>query len=125
MNNETIYMITEATYEATVNERVLLYSFIRQLAFQTKRAETMEDFFHLKKAAAIYGQQAKKLFETWDIPGCYMVYGDPGDLDGIKNLELLDYGKDDFGEDMEAEEGELSSKCNTLLGKNFFRRAPP
>jgi hypothetical protein len=106
MNNETIYMITEETYEATVNERVLLYSFIRQLAFQMKRAETMEDFLHLKEAAAIYGQQAETLFETWDIPGRYMVYGDPGDLDGIKNLELLDYGEDDFGEDTEAEEDE-------------------
>jgi broad specificity polyphosphatase/5'/3'-nucleotidase SurE len=106
MNNETIYMITEETYEATVNERVLLYSFIRQLAFQMKRAETMEDFLHLKEAAAIYGQQAEKLFETWDIPGRYMVYGDPGDLDGIKNLELLDYGEDDFDEGMEAEEDE-------------------
>jgi broad specificity polyphosphatase/5'/3'-nucleotidase SurE len=106
MNNETIYMITEETYEATVNERVLLYSFIRQLAFQMKRAETMEDFLHLKEAAAIYGQQAEKLFETWDIPGRYMVYGDPGDLDGVKNLELLDYGEDDFGEDVEADEDE-------------------
>ena len=42
-----------------------------------------EDFFHLKEAAAIFGGQAEELFETWDIPGRYLVYGDPGDLDGI------------------------------------------
>lgn len=106
MNNENIYTITEETYEATVNERILLYSFIRQLAFQMKRAETLEDFFHLKEAAAIYGEQAEKLFETWDIPGRYVVYGDPGDLDGIKELELLDYGEDDPGVDMEDPEDE-------------------
>ena len=105
MNKEKIYMITEETYEATVNERILLYGMIRQMAFLTKRAETLEDFFHLKEAAAIFGSQAEELFETWDIPGRYVVYGDPGDLDGIKELELLDYGEDDPGEDQEAEEG--------------------
>lgn len=105
MNNENIYMISEDVYEATVNERILLYGFIRQLAFQIKRAETMEDFFHLKEAAALYGGQAEKLFETWDIPGRYVVYGNPGDLDGIKALELLDYGEDDPGEGQEDEEG--------------------
>lgn len=105
MNNENIYMISEKVYEATVNERILLYGFIRQLAFQIKRAETMEDFFHLKEAAALYGGQAEKLFETWDIPGRYVVYGNPGDLDGIKALELLDYGEDDPGEGQEDEEG--------------------
>ena len=101
MSKENIYTITEETYEATVNERILLYGFIRQLAFQMKRAETMEDFFHLKEAAAIFGSQAEELFETWDIPGRYVVYGDPGDLDGIKELELLDYGEDEPGEDTE------------------------
>ena len=105
MNNENIYMISEEVYEATVNERILLYGFIRQLAFLMKRAETMEDFFHLKEAAALYGGQAEKLFETWDIPGRYVVYGNPGDLDGIKELELLDYGEDDPGEGQEDEEG--------------------
>ena len=100
-----IYMIAEDTYEDTVHERILLYSFVRQLAHLTKKAETMEDFFHLKEAAAIYGAQAEGLFETWDIPGRYVVYGDPGDLDGIKELELLDYGEDDPREDQEDEEG--------------------
>ena len=105
MNKENIYMITEETYEATVIERVLLYGMIRQLTFQMKRAENLEDFFHLKEAAAIFGTQAEALFETWDIPGRYVVYGDPGDLDGIKELELLDYGEDDPDEDQEDEEG--------------------
>ena len=104
MNKENIYMITEETYEATVNERILLYGMIRQMAFLTKRAETMEDFFHLKETAAIFGSQAEELFETWDIPGRYVVYGDPGHLDGIKELELLDYGGDDPDEDVEDEE---------------------
>ena len=101
-----IYMIAEDTYEDTVHERILLYSFIRQMAFLTKRAETMEDFFHLKEAAATYGSQAEAMFETWDIPGRYVVYGDPGDLDGIKELELLDYGDNEPDEDTEDAEDE-------------------
>ena len=101
MNKENICMITEETYEATVNARILLYGMIRQLAFQMKRAETLEDFFRLKEVAAIFGGQAEELFETWDIPGRYLVYGDPGDLDGIKELELLDYGEDGPDEDTE------------------------
>ena len=105
MSKENIYTITEETYEATVNERILLYGMIRQMAFLTKRAETLEDFFHLKEAVAIFGGQAEELFETWDIPGRYLVYGNPSDLDGIKELELLDYGEDDPGEDPEDEEG--------------------
>ena len=104
MSKENIYMITEESYEATVNERVLLYGFIRQMAFLMKRADTLEDFFHLKEAAAIFGSQAEELFETWDIPGRYVVYGDPGDLDGIKEMELLDYGGNDLAEDMEDDE---------------------
>ena len=105
MNKENIYMITEEIYEATVNERILLYGMIRQLSSQMKRAETLEDFFRLKEAAAIFGTQAEALFETWDIPGRYVVYGDPDDLGGIKELELLDYGEDDPGEDQKDEEG--------------------
>ena len=125
MNKEKIYMITEETYEATVNERILLYGFIRQMAFLMKRAETMEDFFHLKEAAAIFGAQAEALFETWDIPGGYLVYGDPDDLDGIKELELLDYGEDDPGEDMEdakdTEDGPEPDSDIFLISGGSFR----
>lgn len=108
MNNENIYMIAEETYEATADERVLLYAMIHQLAFQTKRAETMEDFVRLKEAAAIFDEQTEELFEAWNIPARYVVYGDSGDLDGIKEMELLDYGEDDPDEntgDQEDEEG--------------------
>ncbi len=48
MNKENVYMITEENYEVTVNECILLYGMIRQLTFQMKRAESLEDFFHLE-----------------------------------------------------------------------------
>ena len=112
MNNENICMITEENYEVTVNERLFLYGMIRQFAFLTKRSETTEDFFRLKEAAAIFGAQAEELFDSWDIPGRYMVCGDSDDLDGIKKRELLDYGDDAPGEDVGDQADEE--------GKSFF-----
>ena len=77
----------------------LLYTAISQLAFLAKHMKTAEDYIHLKRAAAAYGDKAEELFASWDIPGRYLVYGDPGDLDALREKELLDYGEDD-GDDL-------------------------
>ena len=99
---DNIYMIGAASYEDTVEQRLTLYSYIRQLAFLAKNMETAEDYIHLKRAAAAYGDKAEKLFASWDIPGRYLVYGAPGDLDALREKELLDYGEDDpCGDDVE------------------------
>lgn len=100
---DNIYLIGAASYEDTVEQRLTLYSYIRQLAFLAKHMKTAEDYIHLKRAAAAYGDKAEELFASWDIPGRYLVYGDPGDLDALREKELLDYGEDDLcGEDGEA-----------------------
>ena len=89
---DNIYLIGAASYEDTVEQRLTLYSYIRQLAFLAKHMKTAEDYIHLKRAAAAYG-------DSWDIPGRYLVYGDPGDLDALREKELLDYGEND-GDDL-------------------------
>ena len=96
---DNIYLIGAASYEDTVEQRLTLYSYIRQLAFLAKHMKTAEDYIHLKRAAAAYGDKAEELFASWDIPGRYLVYGDPGDLDARREKELLDYGEDD-GDDL-------------------------
>ena len=96
---DNIYRIGAASYEDTVEQRLTLYSYIRQLAFLAKHMKTAEDYIHLKRAAAAYGDKAEELFASWDIPGRYLVYGDPGDLDALREKELLDYGEDD-GDDL-------------------------
>ena len=96
---DNIYLIGAASYEDTVEQRLTLYSYIRQLAFLAKHMKTAEDYIHLKRAAAAYGDKAEELFASWDIPGRYLVYGDPGDLDALREKERLDYGEDD-GDDL-------------------------
>ena len=96
---DNIYLIGATSYEDTVEQRLTLYSYIRQLAFLAKHMKTAEDYIHLKRAAAAYGDKAEELFASWDIPGRYLVYGDPGDLDALREKELLDYGEDD-GDDL-------------------------
>ena len=96
---DNIYLIGAASYEDTVEQRLTLYNYIRQLAFLAKHMKTAEDYIHLKRAAAAYGDKAEELFASWDIPGRYLVYGDPGDLDALREKELLDYGEDD-GDDL-------------------------
>lgn len=96
---DNIYLIGAASYEDTVEQRLTLYSYIRQLAFLAKHMKTAEDYIHLKRAAAAYGDKAEELFASWDIPGRYLVYGDPGDLDALRETELLDYGEND-GDDL-------------------------
>lgn len=49
---DNIYLIGAASYEDTVEQRLTLYSYIRQLAFLAKHMKTAEDYIHLKRAAA-------------------------------------------------------------------------
>ena len=87
---DNIYLIGAASYEDTVEQRLTLYSYIRQLAFLAKHMKTAEDYIHLKRAAAAYGDKAEELFASWDIPGRYLVYGDPGDLDALREETPLE-----------------------------------
>ena len=98
MNNQKVYMIDSAMYEDIVRERVVLYSFIRQIAFQARRLGSQRDICHLQELAHLYGEQAEEMFSCWDIPKRFLAFGDPEDLAGIKRIELLDYD-DDWEED--------------------------
>lgn len=105
MNNQKVYMIDSAMYEDIVRERVMLYSFIRQIAFQARRLSSQREICHLQELAHLYGEQAEEMFGCWDIPKRFLAFGDPEDLAGIKRIELLDYD-DDWEED--------SSECQRM-----------
>lgn len=116
--SDNIYLIGETTYEDIVDQRVLLYGYVRQLAFLAKKATTIEDFRHLKEVAHIYGELAENLFGCWDIPNRYLVFGDTADLEGIKNIELLDCGKDDSDDTDEAVGAAFFDRMEELIAKS-------
>ena len=95
MSNQKVYMIDGAMYEDIVRERVLLYSFVRHLAYQTKRLFSQRDIRHLQEVAHLYDEQAEEMFRCWDIPKRFLAFGDSEDLAAIKRIELLDYEDED------------------------------
>ena len=90
MKNEKLYLIAEDTYHKHIDEEVHLYGLLHQLAFIASKVKDPEDMEHLKDTSLRYGQIAEELFEGWNIPGRYLVYGDKTDLKNLKNVELIE-----------------------------------
>ena len=44
--------------------------------------------FHVLDTAKRYGEIAEEKFQSWGIPGRYLVFGDPKDLKGLMDKEL-------------------------------------
>ena len=107
MSNQKVYMIDGAMYEDTVRERVMLYSFVRHLAYHAKRLSSQRDIRHLQEVAHLYSKQAEEMFRCWEIPKRFLAFGDTEDLAGIKRIESDD-GEEDW------EEKFFQSLCDAL-----------
>ena len=83
-----IYIIDGKTYLSHINDEVHLYGLLHQLAFLVGRIKDEEDVFHVLDAAKRYGEIAEEKFQSWGIPGRYLVFGDPKDLKGLMDKEL-------------------------------------
>ena len=83
-----IYIIEGKTYLNHINDEVHLYGLLHQLAFPAGRIKDEEDVFHVLDAAKRYGEIAEEKFQSWGIPGRYLVFGDPKDLNGLMEKEL-------------------------------------
>ena len=83
-----IYIIEGKTYLNHINDEVHLYGLLHQLAFLAGRIKDEEDVFHVLDAAKRYGEIAEEKFQSWGIPGRYLVFGDPKDLNGLMEKEL-------------------------------------
>ena len=83
-----LYIIEGKTYLGHVNDEVHLYGLLHQLAFLAGRIKDEEDVFHVLDTAKRYGEIAEEKFQGWDIPGRYLVFGDPKDLKGLMDKEL-------------------------------------
>ena len=111
-----VYMIDGAMYEDIVRERVMLYSFIRHLAYHAKRLSCQRDIRHLQEVAHLYSKQAEEMFRCGEIPKRFLAFGETEDLAGIKRIELLDYEDEEESDDGEEdwEEKFFQSLCDAL-----------
>ena len=85
-----IYIIDGKTYLNHINDEVHLYGLLHQLAFLAGRIKDEEDVFHVLDTAKRYGEIAEEKFQGWDIPGRYLVFGDPRDLKDLMAKELAE-----------------------------------
>lgn len=83
-----IYIIDGKTYLSHINDEVHLYGLLHQLAFLVGRIKDEEDVFHVLDTAKRYGEIAEEKFQGWGIPGRYLVFGDPKDLNDLIEKEL-------------------------------------
>ena len=89
MKKNKLYIIEGKTYLNHINDEVHLYGLLHQLAFLAGRIKDEEDVFHVLDTAKRYGEIAEEKFQGWDIPGRYLVFGDPKDLNGLMGNCLL------------------------------------
>lgn len=82
------YVIDNKIYEKHINDEVHLYGLLHQLAFLAGKVKDSEDMANLIATAERYGEIADELFDGWDIPGRYLVFGDKKDLAELMEKEL-------------------------------------
>ena len=88
MNNK-VYLIHEEDYIKHIDEKVLLYSFVKQLVHCVGRMKTTgadDDFI---KMAESYGATAENLFNSWGIPKSYVTLDNKDDLVPLMENELI------------------------------------
>lgn len=102
MKNEKLYLIAGDTYHQHIDEEVHLYGLLHQLAFMAGKVKDAEDMENFQATTVRYGQIADEMFEGWNIPGRYLVYGDKADLETLKAKELSEVV---FDPEDEAEDG--------------------
>lgn len=87
-NKKNRYVIEKSVYEKHIDDEVHLYGLLHQLASQAERIRDEEDVFHLLDTVKKYGAIADEMFDGWDIPGRYLVFGEKKDLAGLREKEL-------------------------------------
>jgi hypothetical protein len=88
MNNK-VYLIHEEDYIKHIDEKVMLYSFVKQLAHCIGRMKTTgvdDDFI---KMAECYDATAENLFNSWGIPKSYVTLDNKDNLAPLMENELI------------------------------------
>ena len=87
-NNE--YLIHEDDYIRHINEKVMLYSFVKQLTHHIGKMKPIRGNESLIKMAKCYDTAAENLFNSWGIPKSYLVFDNKEDLAELMENELIE-----------------------------------
>lgn len=88
MNNEH-YLIHKDDYISHIDDKVKLYSFVKQLCHHVTKMKMTPANEHICKMAKHFYIEADKMFDSWGIPGSYLVFGDESDLAELMENELI------------------------------------
>ena len=89
MNHEEMYLISEDTYINHINEKVRLYSMVKQLSRMVSRLPANRGSKELSEMAATFTKRSEEMFKSWGIPGSYLLFGDEEDLYNLMESELF------------------------------------
>ncbi len=88
MNNEH-YLIHKDDYIKHIDEKVLLYMMVQQLTFQIDKLAPTKKNEALRHVASRYHEMIDAMFQTWGIPGSYLVFSKESDLAELMENELF------------------------------------
>ena len=89
MRDET-YLIQKSDYIRHINEKVMLYSFVKQLTHHIGKMKPIRGNESLIKMAKCYDTAAENLFNSWGIPKSYLVFDNKEDLAELMENELIE-----------------------------------
>lgn len=90
MNNDKLYLLSEEDYIKHINEKVYLYSLVKQLTHHIGKLSPNRGTKTLSDMAKHYGASAEKLFRSWGIPMSYLVFAEKDDLATVMENELIE-----------------------------------
>lgn len=88
MNNEH-YLIHKDDYIKHIDEKVLLYMMVQQLTFQIDKLTPTKKNEALRRVSKRYSEMIDAMFQTWGIPGSYLVFSKESDLAELMENELI------------------------------------
>ena len=74
MNNET-YLIHSEDYISHINDKVRLYSMMKQLTHMIGKLPIKNSTDELIKLYTRYDELAEEMFRSWGIPKSYLIFG--------------------------------------------------
>ena len=88
MSNE-MYLIHGEDYLGHINDKVHLYSMLKQLNHMIARLPNNRGRKELSMLAARYDEIAEEMFRSWGIPKTYLVFRNNEDLAELMENELI------------------------------------